>query len=247
MPKNKNSGQRHQDLVYHRADQEFTFSKENGKGMRFFFIGGSTSLGYNAGGKGFPHYIAENLPGASITMFLKNRMTASEALQSLRERNRELGKNDFYFIQLGAGDHYPLIQTTLFQGLQNLHISPILRSILRRVGFSKNTTKYSEYREIIEEIFTIIRARNGILLWIVTLQGYRFSPIERKKQRQYYRDVFFESKYRADERSQILDLNESLPKKLRSNDLIHPTQEGQIFITQLILNNLHYRIREDLR
>jgi len=200
-------------------------------------------MGFGTGGKGFPHYLAENLSETSMTMFLKARITALEALQFLRESNRELGKNDFYVIQLGAGDHHPLIQLNLPKGMRKRHIF----RIVRKVGLSKNKTPYNEYRETINQIFKIIYNQGGKLLWISTLQGYRFSPIERKRQRKYYRDVFFESKYSSNRRIQILDLNENLSKRLIAKDLIHPSKEGQIFIAQVILNNLDHMMREDLQ
>ena len=211
--------------------------------MRIVFVGGSTSAGFNSEVKGFPYLVAEKLTNVSINIFVKPRITAFEALRYLENMNFTLMKGDLCVVQLGIGDHFLKAKYVLFSKINNRLIS----SLLKKLGFFKSKCSYEDYKVIVQEIFNLSCFQGGNLLWIVTIQGFRFSPIARRKQRKYVRDAYFQCKAKYEQQSFFLDLNELLDKKRISDDNIHPNGCGQVYLSRWILKIVESINTSDVR
>lgn len=199
--------------------------------MRIVFLGGSTSAGFKANNEGFPYLVAEKLTNVSINIFVKPRITAFEALRYLENMNFTLMKGDLCVVQLGIGDHFLKAKYVLFSKINNRLIS----SLLKKLGFFKSKCSYEDYKVIVQEIFNLSCFQGGNLLWIVTIQGFRFSPIARRKQRKYLRDAYDQCSAKYEQQSFLLDLNKILDKKLIGEDNIHPNVYGQVYLSRCIL------------
>jgi hypothetical protein len=211
--------------------------------MRIVFLGGSTSAGFKANNEGFPYLVAEKLTNVSINIFVEPKITAFKALKYLENMNFTLKKGDLCVLQLGVGDHFLKAKYVLLSKINNRLIS----SLLKKLGFFRSRESYENYLGIVQEIFNLVCSQGGNILWIVTLQGFRVSPIARRKQRKYVRDAYFQCKAKYEQQSFFLDLNELLSKKGISDDNIHPNGYGQAYLSRWILKIVESINTSDVR